>query len=373
MKHQVIDSASGLQALSKFLLKEPSVAVDLESDSMYHYREKVCLIQLSTNKAQMIVDPLKIEDFSSLRPVFADSRIKKVFHGADYDIRSLYRDFGIEVNNLLDTQMAATFLGMESTSLDAVLLSCFNIQLDKKYQKKDWSLRPLPEDMLNYALMDVKYLLPLGDELVKRLKKSNRLQWVEEECVLLSGVRPAEQYKAPLFLKFKGAGKLDSRSLAILEFLLRYRNQIAKKKDKPLFKIFRNASLMKIALSQPKNMSQLADSGALSTKQIEMYGNGVLKAVDKGLKLPIRRLPSYPMKKANKMNTNVPKRIRALKAWRNKKAEQLHLPPPLICSNAIAGVLANRNPKTLTALKSIRELKNWQVAEFGKEIIETLV
>jgi len=87
------------------------IGVDLEADSFYHYFEKVCLIQIATESASYVIDPLALKDLSALHPVFSDPRIRKVFHGADYDIRSLYRDFRIEVENLFDTQSASKFLG----------------------------------------------------------------------------------------------------------------------------------------------------------------------------------------------------------------------------------------------------------------------
>ena len=80
-------------------------AFDLEADSMYHFQEKVCLIQIATETETLVIDPLKIEDLSPLKPVMANRRIRKVLHGADYDIRSLYNDFYIEVKNLLDTEV----------------------------------------------------------------------------------------------------------------------------------------------------------------------------------------------------------------------------------------------------------------------------
>ena len=110
---------------------------------MYHYFEKVCLLQISTESASYILDPLALRDLSALQPVFSNPRIRKVFHGADYDIRSLYRNFQIEVENLFDTQSACKFLGLRETGLEALLRSRFHVQLNKKYQRADWSRRPL--------------------------------------------------------------------------------------------------------------------------------------------------------------------------------------------------------------------------------------
>ena len=160
--YRVIERPAELTDAARQLAKTHEIAFDLEADSMYHFQEKVCLIQIATGNDTLVVDPLKVDDLSPLKPVMANPRIRKVLHGADYDIRSLYRDFGIEVHNLFDTELASRFLGIRETGLDAVLQERFSVRLDKKYQRKDWSKRPLPEAMMDYAAGDVHHLLPLA-------------------------------------------------------------------------------------------------------------------------------------------------------------------------------------------------------------------
>ncbi len=142
--YKIIDTVAGLEKAVRTLEKGKAVAVDMEADSMYHFKEKVCLIQMATKKSSILIDPLHVKDLSSLKPLFSDPDIKKIFHGADYDVRSLFRDFTIEINNLFDTELACRFLGNEGTGLEAVLKKYLDISLNKKYQKKDWSQRPLP-------------------------------------------------------------------------------------------------------------------------------------------------------------------------------------------------------------------------------------
>ena len=113
-----IDTADALKDLVRSLQKEKVIGVDLEADSMYHFREKVCLIQMATGDTNVVIDPLMIEDLSPLKPVFKKPGIRKILHGADYDVRSLYRDFGITINNLFDTELASRFLGYAETGLE---------------------------------------------------------------------------------------------------------------------------------------------------------------------------------------------------------------------------------------------------------------
>ena len=370
--YQLIADVSALDAFVGGLAGEPMIAVDLEADSMYHYREKVCLIQITAGKTVGIIDPLSVDDLSGLRPLFADPGVRKVFHGADYDIRSLWRDFGIEVRNLFDTQVACRFLGYRESGLEAVIRSQFDVVLDKKFQKKNWSSRPLPRDMLAYAASDTLYLIPLAERLLSALGENGRLPWVLEECRLLSQVRSLPENSEPLFFRFKGAGRLRPRSLAVLESLLQLRREIAEKKDRPLFKILGNETIMKIVKGRPTSLAQLERAGGLSRKQLEMYGNALVQRVLTALEVPEEALPVYPRKKSPVLSPRVPERINALKEWRDGKAAELEIDPTLICNKSLLTTLAAENPRDAAALEGIEELKTWQYEAFGEDILAVL-
>ncbi|MFH1582016.1 MAG: HRDC domain-containing protein [Pseudomonadota bacterium] len=339
---------------------------------MFHFKEKVCLVQIAAKRINVIIDTLQIKDLSLLKPFFANRDIKKIFHGADYDVRSLYRDFNIKINNLFDTQLACMFLGINGTGLDAVIQQRFNVKLDKRFQKKDWSKRPLPDEMIEYAAGDAIYLLPLAAMLEKELAEKGRLSWVYEECAILSKVRPPALNSDPLYLKFKGAGRLKRRCLAVLEYLLQSRRKIAKKKDKPLFKIFSNRSMIQLAEAKPLNLRQLKKTDALSSMQIYTYGNVLIKAINKALNMPENKLPIYPRNKAPVEKPEVTERIKALKPWRDNKAKALEINPSLVLTNATINTLAIHNPLDKSDIERIKELKNWQKEEFGEDITAVL-
>jgi len=372
IESQIIDKTVDLQKMIRSVEKEKAVAVDLEADSMYHYQEKVCLIQIATEKASFVVDPLAIKDLAPLKPIFSNPDIQKIFHGADYDVRSLYRDFEIRINNLFDTELACRFLGIKETGLQAVLKMFFNVNVDKKYQKKDWSKRPLPKEMMAYASKDVIYLLPLARMLIHKLKKIDRMAWVLEECEDLSKVRPALSNEAPLFMKFKGAGRLKSRSLAVLEALLQFRKRVAEKKDRPFFKIIGNESIIKITTARPATLRRLKNINALSNRQISMYGSDLIMVVAKTLKIPESELPVFPSQKPPVLPNGAPAKIKALKFWRASKANALGIDPGMLCNNALITAIAVKNPGDSEFLETVKEMKNWQKQAFGTEIIKAL-
>jgi ribonuclease D len=371
-EYRLIEDSAALAAAARRMARQKEIAFDLEADSMYHFREKVCLIQMATAHETVVIDPLKVTDLSPLKPLMANHRIRKVLHGADYDIRSLYRDFGIAVNQLFDTELASRFLGIRETGLDAVLQARFDIALDKKFQRKDWSKRPLPEPMMAYAAGDVRYLLPLAAILTEELRAKNRLSWVREECDLLSQVRPPEAEDRPLFLNFKGAGRLQRRNLAALEALLQLRRRMAEAKDRPLFKVFSNKSLLTLAARMPASFPSLERTGALSPKQVKMHGNALLAAIRSVEELPEKALPVYPRRKTPRMPARVPERMAALKAWRDRKAESLDLDPGLMLNKALMQAVAVRHPQTLAELETVPDLHRWRRKVLGREIVDIM-
>ncbi|MFC1813451.1 ribonuclease D [Thermodesulfobacteriota bacterium] len=370
--YEIIDTKSGVKAVARSFEKEKAIAVDLEADSMYHFKERVCLIQMATKTRSVVIDPLQVKEISSLKPLFANRDIQKIFHGADYDIRSLYRDFKIRVNNLFDTELASRFLGIRETGLEAMLKNFFNIDLNKKYQKKDWSKRPLPREMIDYAARDTIHLIPLFEILKNKLNRKGRLSWVTEECKYLSNVRPSTTDNQPLFLKFKGAGRLRPRSLAVLESILQFRKKVAAQKDRPLFKIFGNESVMKIAVAKPATLRRLKGVKALSKKQLVMYGSDLVEAVDNALKLHENSLPVYPRMRTPVLSRRVPARVKALKSWRDKKARDLDIDPALICNKAMIAAIAVQKPHDMSGFEAIENMKNWQKRTFGQEILAVL-
>ncbi|MDY6825436.1 MAG: ribonuclease D [Thermodesulfobacteriota bacterium] len=369
---RLIDSHTALKATAARLENQDVIAVDLEADSMFHFREKVCLLQIGTRNHCFLIDPLAVTDLSPLTPLFADAGIKKIFHGADFDVRCLHRDFGIAIKNLFDCEIACKFLGIRSTGLDAVINAFFNIRLDKKFQKKDWSRRPLPDEMLDYAAQDVHYLLPLCERLESALDEKRRLEWVSEECAELTGVRHANPNGEPLFLKFKGAGRLDRRTLAALEALLQSRLQMAAEKDRPPFKIINNNVLLKIAQQRPKTPSQLARTGILTKRQHGIYADRLLAAVNAATALPENELPVYPRKKRPSLPLRASRRVKALKHWRDQTAARLDMDPGVFLPNALVIAIASANPGLKNDLEAVPGLKNWRKENFGEEILQLL-
>lgn len=353
------------------LEKYPVIAVDLEADSMHNYQEKVCLLQFTTPAETVLIDPLSGADMTSLKPVLADPQVRKIFHAADYDIRCLARDFDIEINGLFDTMISSQFLGEEKFGLADVLRKYFAVDLDKQYQRADWSRRPLTEGMIRYAAADTTYLHRLVEALEPQLIEKNRLDWVSEEFSLLEQVRFAV-HDGPLFLRFKGAGTLDRRQLAVLENLLQWRDEEAQRRDNPLYKVLGNKSLLHLAKLKPTGRHDLQEVEGLSPRLIDRFAGKLLQQVGEALDLPEADLPVYPRGERRMKDPQVEKRMNRLKDWRKKVAAQLSLDPGVLINNALLDELARKQPRDDRDFAEINLLKNWQRQVLGEGILRTL-
>jgi len=368
---EIITKAERLSEVAAILCRQSELAVDLEMDSLHHYQEKVCLIQVSTRTESWLIDPLALKDLSPLAAPLGDPRILVVMHGADYDIRSLHRDFGIEVQNLFDTMLASRFLGITEFGLAALLKARFGIELNKKYQKADWSKRPLSPEMSAYAAADTSDLLALYDQLSAELIEKGRLQWLEEECRLVCQARVTEK-EGPLFLSCKGAGKLKGRSLAALEELLQLRDRQARELDRPPFKVISAETLLEAAEKRPRTFSDLAGFKGMTPGQIQRFGDRILAAVSTALALPEEELPRFPRLRRDEPTDGSKERLKRLKSWREQHSSVQGLEPGVVAPNWLLEAVADAHPATAAELDSIAGMREWQKGLYGQELLHEL-
>ncbi|MDD9301259.1 MAG: ribonuclease D [Desulfobacter sp.] len=372
MDYQFITSDEALESICRDLDLEKIIAVDLEADSMHSFTEKICLIQIAAGPRAFLVDPFEISDFSPFSRVLENPNIVKVFHGSDFDVRSLDRELGVEIKNLFDTEIACRFLNVKERGLGALLKDHFNVHVDKRFQKVDWSKRPLKEDMIAYSVGDVANLVELHDRLRSRLEDMGRLAWAQEEFEAQAKVRYESNHQLPLFKRFKGAGKLNNRILAVLENLLLARLDMAGKKDLPLFKIISSQSIMTMAVEQPKDIKTILNLKALSKKQASMYGEACVHAIKEGLALAHKDLPSYPRTPTPRKTPKVMERIKQLKKMREKYSVSVGMEPGFLINNNLITTLALANPDEEKDLFGIEGMRKWQVQALGDAITQTL-
>jgi ribonuclease D len=361
------------EALASFLDPRPAaLALDSESDSLHHHREKVCLIQIATGAASCLVDPLAFRDLAPLGDVTADPQVVKVLHGADYDVTTLKRDFGFHFVNLFDTMIAARFLGLPEVGLQALARKELGVSLSKESQKDDWSRRPLTPVQEAYALADVTHLLELHQRLVARLDSVGRLAWVLEECDAVAALEPARKGRDPeAWMRIKGVRRLSRRQQAAVRAAHAWREALAESTDIPAFKLLGSDTLVALAEKRPQTLSDLRGVKGVPPRVVAQ-GTALLAALEEAWRIPEDELPRLPAAPRPFVPDAVRKRVEVLKKWRAGEATRLGVDVSVVLPQRLLEPVAERPPRTPSDLDAIEGFRRWRVEAFGNEILAAL-
>lgn len=336
-----------------------SVAIDLEADSFHHYREKVCLVQLSWSGGDALVDPLEGAHLAAMRDLLADPATSKVAHGADYDLRLLDRDHALHVRGLFDTMVAARLVGERAFGLAALLEKYFDVRLDKTHQRADWSRRPLTPVLEQYALEDTRHLHRLRERLQGELARLGRTGWAEEEFRRVEMVRWSQPDPSdpPPWTRIRGAGTLDAPGCGVLKRLHAWRDERARRRDVPPFRVLGDEPLVEVARRRPDRREALRAIPHMPAALVQAVGDEILEAVQAGQRLPetppISRRPKRP---APSPATELQDRLRAA---RDRLAAQLDLEPTLLASRRVLEAVGDRM-LAASGWDDVPDLRPWQ-------------
>ena len=349
-----------------------SIALDTEGASFHRFVDRIYLLQLSTRERTAIIDPIPIGKPPALGRILEDPGIEIVFHDADYDLRLLQQDYQWHVRNIFDTRIAAQLLGLRAFGLAALLERYFGVKLDKKHQRADWSMRPLPQGMLDYAAQDTIHLLELRDKLERELERAGRLDWAREEFSLIEGTAWADGGADDAFLRMKGARDLSRRELAVLRELVQWRDGVAAQLDRATFRIVGNEQLLEIARRQPASSDLLSGIKGVPRGMIESRGGEITDAVARGLAVPESALPKFPKAPRWDRDPEFDVRVAALKTVRDAAATRLDLDPGVLCARERLEAVARKNPSSPEELADVRELRAWQRGVLGEDFLKAL-
>lgn len=361
-----VDKDKTLESFLQSMNGSRQIAVDTESNSLFAYQEQVCLIQISTQSKDYLIDGLAELDLSTLGAIFADSSVEKLFHAAEYDIMCLKRDFGYTFNNLFDTMQAARILGYEKLGLSNLLEELFDINQGKSYQKGNWGKRPLPDGMLEYARMDTHFLSRLRDHLNQELIMKDLLDLAKEDFRRLCKVETNHKNN-PLYSQISGYYHLDSQQLRVLDELCQYRDKQAQKMNRPLFKVIGNSALLTIAQAGPTSLYDLQSLNSISPKIIRRHASGFLTAVKQGKDMPPIQLEHH--KRPSQAYIN---RLEALKNWRKNAAKKMGVQSDIILPRDILEDIAGKKPPDQESLKMLMDEVPWRFSHFSKEILQVI-
>jgi ribonuclease D len=373
----LIQTSEEVEALVSVLRDQSAIAIDTEADSFFHYTDKLCLVQIGWVGGIALLDPLVLrpDDLAPLESVLADARIRKIFHAADYDLYVLQRYGGFKLRSLFDTMISAQLLGYKSVGLAALVQHHFGVELSKDQQRTDWSRRPLRPAQLEYAACDVRYLIELSEILERELEGKRRLAWARREFAALEEKTwPEREFDPEGYLRIKGARQLPPRSRNVLRELFLMRDERARTRDRPPFKILGNGTLMDLAEHPPSSKRGLVGRKGISELVVRRMGTDILAAVQRGLEAPEEnappRAPQVPGRR--RLDRRAEARLDQLKRWRAQRALELGLDPGVFCRNEALEEIANAEPRNQAALRRLSAVKSWWCDDFGQELVELL-
>jgi ribonuclease D len=347
------------------------VGVDTESDSFYAYREKVCLIQVSTRDQDILVDPLGVEDLTVFRNLLEDPGVTKVFHAAENDVILLRHHLDIGVRGVFDTLIAAQVLGIEQCSLAGLLHRFFGLELSKKEQRSDWRRRPLTESQIQYAALDTHHLLALREQLLERLVELGRVDEAESDFRLLENKQwEPRPFRADDFARIKGAKDLDPLGVRILRELFVLRNRLAQESDTAPFRIMGDATLMHLARRRPTRPHDLQDIRSFPRRGRPLAG-AVLETIRAARELGPLRLPPPP-DRGNARPRLTPEESRlfdGLRKWRDAQALERGVMPHRVLKNDLLLAFVRAAPRNMEDVSRIEALDAWRAETYGPAVL----
>lgn len=365
---ELLTDGRGLRAAIARLRQGQRIALDTEAASFHRYVDRIYLIQLSGDRDTVLVDPLAVDDLGGIGDLLADPALEVVFHDADYDLRILDRDYGFHARRIFDTRIAAQFAGEPAVGLGSLLEKYFGVRLDKRFQRADWSMRPLPHEMLAYAAADTCHLPALRDTLETALRARGRLAWAKEEFEQLEAIRwaPVNADEEP-YLRIKGAKALRRRQLAVLREVFEWREHTAREFDRAPFRVLSNAALLTLARQAPTTEGELKAIAGVGPKTMRRSADAILERIRAGLAVRESALPQINRGRRAPPDPAYDRRLERLKGLRNERARAVGLDAGLVCPNSTLQAIARTMPRSADELTRIDELRRWQREVLGDE------
>ena len=336
---KLIKTQEQLNNLTKELNKEKIIAIDIECENnLHHYGAYISLIQISTKTKHYILDVLSLGSIKPFKEILLNKNIQKVFHDVGFDFRILNHQFNCIPKNTFDTQLAALLLGKEKIGLGNLFEEYFNITKEKKFQRVDWTKRPLSQEMLAYAIKDTAYLLQLKEKLEQELIDKNRLTWIIEENKKLESMDFS--YKEQAFIDIPRAKSLTPKQKSVLKLLFQERNRLAKRLDKPPYRIISNKLLIEFAQRPPKKWNRVKGIHP----RLRQQGPKLL--------IKIKHVKPYEAEKRKPSLNRSSTAVKHLTELRNEVAKEHAVPGHLLAS-------LDQLSKILTT-KKLTSLRPWQ-------------
>jgi len=359
----LITTSSALAEFCHALRGVPYIAVDTEFMREKSYYAHLCLVQVAHGEHVAAIDPLVDGlDLGPLRDLLCDPTIVKVFHSAVQDLEIFFNKIGQVPAPLFDTQIAAAVCGLgDQPGYAKVVGDLLNIQIDKSSQMTDWSLRPLSERQLSYALSDVTHLCDVYELLLERLASSDRTSWVEDDMEALLDptryrIEPIEAWRRVKIRRPK------PKTLAVLRELAAWRESVAMTRDIPRNWVARDEVLVGVAQSLPSTAKDLSKVRGLKPQLASRDGETLLRAVREGLESPRDSWPEVgPSKPRLSGHESL---VALLQALLQQRCQAFGVSVPVVAKRAELDRIATEDSPDIPALRG------WRREVFGADALE---
>lgn len=367
----IITRPEELNELCLEIDKAGRFGLDLEFIPERTYAAELCLVQVATDTNAYIVDPIALPNLMPLWERIANPDLLKVLHAADQDLDLVFTASNLIAQNVLDTQIAAGFIGFGyPVGYGKLLQQLLNITLSKTESYTDWSNRPLSKSQVEYALDDVRHLLPMYDKLSARLTEMDRFSWVTEECKKYSSPKYYEKDRGHDFFRIKGANSLNRRGLAVLRELSIWRHEEAYRANKPVKSVLQDGILLEFARRPPRDVSELQRIRGIRPDQLRQYSKSLLEAIRGGIDVPDTELPKWPTAK-------IPSRREVLMAdvlytLLRIICFDLDIATELVATRGILEALVRQHGDGSLETSSLPVLNGWRHDIAGKQLVAML-
>ncbi len=370
--HFVADRG-GLDRAARLLAGCPEIGIDAEMDGLHAFRAKVCVLQIATPDEDVLIDTVALKDLGPLEPAFTRPGVVRFAHGAAHDVKCLKADFGFGIEKLFDTYIAAQLLGLERLGYGDIVQQRFGVPLDKALQTADWGKRPLTREQIEYLRGDVRFLIPLGKQLLHELRARDLMEEAEYEFARVSALPPESDggIADDAYLKPKESRDLSPEGLAVLRELFLARHAEARALDRPPFKVVRDDVMVEVARRRPATAAELARVPGLPRGPIqERLLEAVRRGIEAGSPPPLAR-PAGTRPDADEIRARRA-REEALRGWRKTAASGRGVPPMAVLPAYTLDEIARHPPESLEELSARTGMIPKRLELYGQQILHAL-
>lgn len=360
--YQYIDQNEPLTQFCESIKDVAYCTIDTEFVRESTYYPILSLIQVAGGEHRACIDPLAVTNFEPFKALLLKPELLKIFHSPSQDLEILYQNFGDVPAPIFDTQLAAAVLGYNhQISYADLVFQVTGVQLEKKFTRADWSRRPLSDGELDYAMDDVRYLLPVYEHLKAKLDSSKRSSWIEKDLAIMSSADTYRVDQSVLWKRLRGVQKLKGEKLQIASDLCRWREALAQHQNRPRRWIAKDDALIEIARHKPQDMEALLKIPELSEKTARRHADKLLAIVESASAIDADSWPRHD--KMKNLNTG-----------------QMALGD---CLMALCRIIADENKIALATLatrkdidtlvlnqKSSRLTQGWRFSMAGEQLLD---